>query len=324
MSDNESIPRVDLGILAKVPKWRFYSHLFPSKVGAKPAWLSLKPLPTVDNLKCGICSEVCIFLLQIYSPLIESDDSFHRTIFVFICRNPNCSLPNDSRNIVVLRSCLPRENRFYSYIPPDYDSETANRSAPSECYYQSLCALCGCVGQKKCGSCQRIYYCCKSHQVLDWKEGHKEECGVLQIGRNDNTIEEGAKSFETELTKSNFSVEELEKMAFSKSDRTFENFKKIVKVHPEQMIRYSRKGTPLWITDENQLNVDDVPNCQYCGSRRVFEFQIMPHLVYKLGLDSIGKSLDWGVISIFTCEKSCTDTSNNYLREFAYKQDVTN
>lgn len=46
-------------------------------------------------------------------------------------------------------------------------------------------------------------------------------------------------------------------------------------------------------------------------------FQIMPQLLnsYK------GLNVDWGVIAIYTCSKSC-DTNGSYVDEYCYKQDL--
>jgi len=41
-----------------------------------------------------------------------------------------------------------------------------------------ICRLCACVADKQCSQCKEFYYCCKSHQEIDWKSGgHKESCG---------------------------------------------------------------------------------------------------------------------------------------------------
>lgn len=32
-------------------------------------------------------------------------------------------------------------------------------------------------------------------------------------------------------------------------------------------------------------------------------------------------NLDWGVIAVYTCERSCS-TSSGYVREFVHKQDI--
>lgn len=45
----------------------------------------------------------------------------------------------------------------------------------------------------------------------------------------------------------------------------------------------------------------------------------MPQLLISLKNDS----LDWGIIAIYTCEKSC-DVKLRYVKEFVYKQDIVN
>lgn len=46
-------------------------------------------------------------------------------------------------------------------------------------------------------------------------------------------------------------------------------------------------------------------------------FQIMPQMLNHLK----DLTLDWGVINVYTCEMSCS-TSSQYIREFVYKQDI--
>ena len=59
---------------------------------------------------------------------------------------------------------------------------------------------------------------------------------------------------------------------------------------------------------------------------RVFEFQIMPQLLNIVKLDNNSSqnmneaTVDWGTIAIYTCEKSCNSSGNQYKREFAWKQ----
>lgn len=45
----------------------------------------------------------------------------------------------------------------------------------------------------------------------------------------------------------------------------------------------------------------------------------MPQLLNSLK----NPDLDWGVIAIYTCEKSC-NTNGEYADEFALKQDIVN
>lgn len=171
--------RVDLGFVNDDCDPRLLeSRYFPSKVGGKPAWLSLNPIPPTDRLTCSNCSSQLVFLLQVYSPRDEQADAFHRTVFLFVCRNPACCTPNNAVNFTVFRSQLPHVNQFFSADPPPDDpSEADVGTNPSASKYQSLCVVCGCVGTKTCSQCHSVNYCGKEHQSRHWKAGHKKTCG---------------------------------------------------------------------------------------------------------------------------------------------------
>ena len=175
---SESGKRVDLGFVNDDCDPRLLkSHYFPSKVGGKPAWLSLNPIPPTDRLTCSKCSGQLVFLMQVYSPRNEQPDAFHRTLFLFVCRNPACCSPNDAANFTVFRSQLPRVNQFFSADPPPDDPSEYVGVTPSAGKYQSLCVVCGCVGTKQCSQCHSVNYCGKEHQSRHWKAGHKKTCG---------------------------------------------------------------------------------------------------------------------------------------------------
>lgn len=166
-------PCVDLGFCEKTDAWRLQSHFFPSKVGGKPAWLALKPLPKPDDLKCSICGDPCVFLLQIYSPVDGRDHCFHRILFVFICKKPSCCQRNSSSNFVVVRSQLPKVNEFYGTQPPD---EECSDWKPNAERFSSLCFVCGCAAPYGCSKCHNVHYCSRAHQSWHWKHGHKQSC----------------------------------------------------------------------------------------------------------------------------------------------------
>ncbi|NXK92208.1 PDCD2 protein, partial [Formicarius rufipectus] len=108
----------------------------------------------------------------------------------------------------------------------------------------------------------------------------------------------------------------------TEEDKIFQMFKEKVAAEPEQIIRYCRGGEgPIWVSGENRPEEKDIPNC-LCGAKRIFEFQIMPQLLNHLQVDSLGESIDWGTLVVYTCADNCGG-GNEYLEEFIWKQDYS-
>lgn len=332
---------VDLGFLEPCETWEVESRSFPSKIGGKPAWLNLKYIPEPSALECPLCQNPTIFLCQVYAPYEDQDDNFHRTIFIFICRNKTCCKRNNSSNLIAFRSNIPRKNEFYPFDPPE---EGPDPSFSLSNWIQ-LCNVCGILGNKKCGNCKITNYCSRHHQVLDWKNEHKKICKNEEISKETINVpilfpefllvieDENIKKTEVDEaeevnkylnlekegktgTLSNIDTEELNQHAFVEKDKTFTKFKKQVEANPEQVLRYSRGGSPLWISDENLPK--NIPDCEHCGSKRQFEFQIMPQLLTFLKEED----LDWGIILCYTCSQSCSGVGD-YKKEFIWKQDIS-
>ncbi|XP_065082188.1 programmed cell death protein 2 [Ochlerotatus camptorhynchus] len=334
---------VDLGFLEPCEEWLLANKFFRSKVGGKPAWLELKNIPSPKDLLCDECGEPCIFLCQVYAPLEEQERCFHRMLFLFVCLKATCYQPNQNKNIKVLRSQLPRRNDFYDFDPP-------NENEPSEAIPSPvpLCAVCGCRGPQLCSKCKKMNYCGVVHQRIDWKQGHKAACGTTgEITRSDSDIlfpqfeivmepeeiepteklseEDNVKKQMEEYEKlvkdgkigelSEVSENEMDTYAEQVEDRHFDEFKKRIAFDPDQVLRYERKGDPLW---QSPVVPSEIPCCELCGGRRVFEFQIMPQLLNSLKNENI----DWGTLTIFTCEQSCDTADRSYAKEYVYKQDV--
>ncbi|XP_059059548.1 programmed cell death protein 2 [Achroia grisella] len=349
-----SSSKVDIGFLEDKNSWLLHPRFFPSKVGGKPAWLDLQNLPLPTKLTCKICNDPLIFLCQIYAPYEESKDCFHRTIFIFICKNGSCCKTNTSENILVLRCQLTRENIFYE-TEPYKENENEEFSMDN---WSKLCNICGIKAPSHCSKCKKTYYCSRKHQILDWQKGHKEICSQLNNPiQNNFLVTEAGKSIlfkEWELvvdeeddedspntnidiemeklnklmqekkagTLSNVSENELEQYATPiPVDKVFKKFSKRVARHPDQVLRYERGGVPLWITG-NCDNIN-VPNCPYCNGERQFELQVMPQLLNFINVGIDLNSIDWGVLVVYTCKKSC-NAGPAYKEEFILKQDLTN
>jgi pre-rRNA-processing protein TSR4 len=180
---------VELGFVEKVEDpVVLTSPFFPSKIGGKPAWLALTGLPS--QILCKNCEKPMVFLLQVYVPSEdEKSSSYHRTVFVFCCRNGACYTLNCNKCFTAFRCQITRENEFY---PTDLSfqeqdkifQEFKDRKAGVGSGWTKLCKVCGCRGEKLCGKCHGEHYCSKEHQAVDWKTGHKLVCGTG--GQNTN------------------------------------------------------------------------------------------------------------------------------------------
>lgn len=176
--------RMILGFVQKPENpYSLARHFFPSKAGGTPAWLDPINIPTVMDSCCGICGNPLQFLIQVYAPIEEKDDAFHRTLSVFMCPSMAClqqdqieqrKLPMEkaSRSVKVFRCQLARENPFYPVDPPKHDGHDAPLSSGV-----ALCSWCGTWrGGKICSGCKMARYCSRQHQVDHWRAGHAADC----------------------------------------------------------------------------------------------------------------------------------------------------
>lgn len=341
---------VELGFVRKCEPWQLESRFFPSKAGGKPAWLDLKHLPDTTDLECEYCGNPCLFLCQIYAPYENDANAFHRTIYVFICKNANCFKPNRGGNLKVFRSQLSRNNIFY---PAEAPLERENwRKDIDVSLWAKTCRVCGILAHSRCAKCKAINYCCRMHQKYDWKNGHKHSCGIKENNDNsflfpeyeititfdDDSDDEDAEqddltSEQIEIKKYNEMIQnnkagtfqnenvnnDLIKMASDEMDETFAEFRMKINNYLDQILRYDKGGKILYISSHNQ--VTNIPKCQECNGDRQFEFQIMPQLLNFFNFKDIVNSLDWGILAVFTCKKSCIP-KDKYVKEFIWKQDI--
>ncbi|XP_067149502.1 programmed cell death protein 2 isoform X2 [Apteryx mantelli] len=278
------------GAAAPGEAWRLRSAHFPSKVGGRPAWLGEAGLPGPAALRCGRCAQPCALLLQLYAPLPGRADAFHRSLFVFACRGAACYRPPGPRGPLRgdLEDAVPDHNEF---LFPEYEIliEPEEPESPA-----------------------------------DSSVDPDDEEGAVDTSENSDKQEELRATGSANEALECLDEETLEAMAKheTEDDKIFQKFKERIAAEPEQIIRYCRGGEgPIWVSGENIPEEKDIPNCS-CGAKRIFEFQIMPQLLNHLKVDSLGESIDWGTLAVYTCANNCNE-GNQYTEEFIWKQDFS-
>lgn len=295
------------------------------QVGGRPSWLvpSTLSIPSTEQLQCVECHYPLSFLLQIYCPLDDITDAFHRTLYVFVCRSKGCKRQGDGK---VFRMQLPRNNAFYA------SEANATQLKPGG-IESGFCELCRQRAFFTCSACHVAQYCSKAHQKDHWTAGgHNLTC--LQCLETQSLVEsekaretmvtngskwvfpehyleidhepdsaEAANEYEAKLLaefrKNNEPKEGDDDMDMDVSQRDlnealghttdqdpqYVQFLTRVALSKDQVLRYSRwNDAVLWVHSEGMLD-GNVQSCERCGSERKFEFQVLPQLLNYLGVD---------------------------------------
>ncbi|EDV24007.1 uncharacterized protein TRIADDRAFT_27184 [Trichoplax adhaerens] len=354
---------VELGFIEEVDdELLLTNQFFPSKVGGKPVWLDLQGIPSAASLTCKNCGNVMQFLIQLYCPVDGESACFHRTIYIFCCRDGQCHQRSAQDCFLVFRSQLPRNNSFYSSQPPDRQNPQNSYDNSLLTKWCSLCSLCGIPSEKKCAKCGTPY-CCRQHQVFDWKHGHRENCTSAaktpifasndylfpqydvciddddEDNDNDDADSKSDHPTDSKLTGENYhdyiksdlanqiTEADIKSVEDHNHDEEFLEFKEKIRLQPDQILRYKRNGIPLWISSKDIPSSSDIPGCS-CGAKRIFEFQIMPQLLHYLKIENSQTSIDWGILLVYTCSKNCLHnnndkSSNGYMKEFLWRQNYS-
>ena len=334
-SPNKSDP-VQLGFAEEPRKGDFDLKNFPSKIGGLPVWL----LPLSNNIDesffiCS-CGDYLSFLLQLYSPLEDKSNSFHRMIYIFFCQK--CWKKRDL--VKVLRINLPEKSSYYDgeeildikKIINDEKTQRINEKLKKfilEEYFIST------APEKKEASKLYLNFYVNAEEKsitssdssnLQDKEGEEEEIifnNVKEEKEYDNMLKNYLKenpgvNIEKIEEESDEEKENDKIIDSSSNDIILSLFTKVVNYDKKQVIRFYRNNFyPLWFTQEKMLSTKKT-KCLNCGGDIVFEFQIMPYLFLiepKIALNDIG------TIVIYTC-KNCCDSKieGGFVEEHGFIQ----
>jgi pre-rRNA-processing protein TSR4 len=310
-----------LGFISNTPlsSTSFWTH----KCGGLPCWLI--PTATCD-LSCPSCGTLMPFLLQVYAP-DDNPNAFHRVVYLFACRNGKCYV-NDTP-LKTFRSQLASVNSIYD------GDEIINPLPKSICYTNlaNFCVVCGCYSTKQCAKCKTAKYCSKEHQELDWSSGgHKSLCtsipGKLGYLFPEFEIDIGDEPAQNEPSSFKFKPatdHEYADIAESSQilDDEYIQFDTIISKAPSQILRYLRvedecDAEPIWLNEDEKPG--SIPPCK-CGAARTPELQIMPQLLNYLGIDEREpETIEWGILTIFTCSEYCIYGNDTLFPEYLWKQ----
>ena len=124
----------------------------------------------------------------------------------------------------------------------------------------------------------------------------------------------------------------------STMDTTFQRFCDRLSHNPLQVLRYEFGGTPLLYADNDavagyftkhtatatkgakvQTTPKQLPRCETCGGKRVFEVQLVPGAISALedDDDAIGveEGMEWGTVIVGVCEANCAEAGQVVFRE---------
>ena len=129
----------------------------------------------------------------------------------------------------------------------------------------------------------------------------------------DDTDEEVEEVEEMSLESEN-DMEDFDDMEPRDEDNDFLIYKKNLVNDPEHVLRYcfDHRTVPLDYSKYGKIDKDQVEDCIYCGSKKFFECQINNNLLNYV--DELG-DLDWGIVVLYSCSKSCFKDNIDYYEE---------
>lgn len=313
---------------------------FLSVIGGRPSfphWPRAAGEATSLLSCCESCGAGLVLLCQVFAPLDWiSPNAFHRFVYVLVCTRPAC-WRSSKRCVSVLRIQW-REGQIPS--PPKAVCFVCGKPATkacSRCHRRHYCSAAHQVidwkqggHKRRCGSevdgaaapqwtraaddpsfvLKRLVMVSEEEERPERFADAEEEKEGEQAGEAISATASGAA-----VAKAIGLSSEAEAMQRAvKADSVFLRFQARTKLAQDQVLRYCFGAKrPLWVNSERQL-IGSPPDC-VCGSRRVFELQVMPQVLFYLDLDSREETaMDWSSIVVYSCERSCEAS----FAEFAF------
>jgi pre-rRNA-processing protein TSR4 len=346
---------VSLGFAEKPNKNDLEITNFPSKLGGQPLWMippELNKFVSEKFFECNICKSNLTFLIQLYCPLEDNKNAYHRYLYVFYCSK--CWL-NETLSpgvaVKVLRIQLPENSEFFSGTTCLVSKQSLLDNESAQKINQSLlnCLSSEFVVETDNERIEATKAYIKFYDKIDEKSMNSktslkdfdedddedmEDEEQVQGSVNDENIknmikkyyeEEGIyydeKNLEQQLIEEEAESEMIGKMQkeiFKMADDMFyDTFCKVVEYDPKQVVRYCREDViPLWFNQNGMVTVRNL-KCKNCKGDLIFEFQIMPN-IFNICKEIRNSNI--GTIVIYTCKNSCSFSNNPFMEEYAFIQ----
>jgi pre-rRNA-processing protein TSR4 len=293
---------ISLGFADMPQKNDFDYQKFPSKLGGEPIWLiplSEDKYIDLSFFECNFCNKQMYFLLQIYCPLEDNKNSFHRMLYIFFCKE--CWKKQNA--VKVLRVQLEEISKYYEgenllnrqaldkdeliaivnkkikKVLPEYLIDTLQeREEASRLYINFYDKLdeksMDSKKSRKNSEMDVDEEDLASELIPDIKNDEIDKMiknYYIEEGNNTNTNEYS----EIESYYENEMISKLQKDIFQSSEDVFYDlFSKVCSYDPKQILRYCRDDVlPLWFNNKGLLTMKN-KRCKYCEGEMIFEFQV--------------------------------------------------
>ncbi|RHY30012.1 hypothetical protein DYB32_004687 [Aphanomyces invadans] len=331
------------------------------KVGGSPVWLH--PNTHVD-VKCNGCDKSMSFLLQIYCPLDHPDQAFHRSLYLFCCRTSDCArlgqstkrtignmatsrtAPNGKPAVRLASTYEAFDSLALQELFEDVEHATTLEDNGSKYLFPEYAIH---IDPEPASSvAQNTYVWLMSNtwtQVNRFRTEAKMMEAFERAQSSRRVASDQNEDVFTDDSAIDISQKDLSALLGSSPavDKSYLAFLTRVALAKDQVLRYCRwneQDAVLWVHSNDRPA--EIPACSSCGAPRLFEFQVMPQLLYHLKLagdDSIEslaattnakRELDWGTLVVYTCPNSCSQGRHDtvdLVEEFVWRQaieDVSN
>ncbi|XP_063759375.1 programmed cell death protein 2-like isoform X2 [Eleginops maclovinus] len=336
---------------------RHRASFLTNKVGGQPDWM----LPDTSQQvpRCARCGAPLAHVLQVYCP-VQISPPHHRTLHLFACTGTGCSSSTETWRVI--RSQRPEERGTPGRTAPTLEAppaasewcDTAEDWGEEEEEEEG--------GRRKESQVQEEEAAPKEEageisvswrlQGLNLGDAPEVEVPVLrsffisvvdeaELCGEEDELHHAQQLLREYERREGVSVGEMEEMEdggdggkekYEKTkarhgDAVFSRFMKKISLCPQQILRYSRRGKPLFISEPPADMA--VPRCGSCGGGRTFEMQLMPALVSLLrgrrrregGSEEEEVEVEFGTVLVFTCTNSCwTEAAGSAVEEICFVQ----